>query len=74
MLWVFEYGSCKVIHPLSGLSTKLGLLLVISSIEFQPVDKDNLVVSKAKISFEEVDGDFSGCFSSLVGFVDSVNQ
>ena len=75
MLWVFKHGSCKVIHLLSGLGTKLSLInssFILA--KFHPVDKDNLVVSKAKISLEEVNCDLSGWFSGFVCFVDSVDQ
>ena len=75
MLWVFKHGYRKLIHPLSGLSTKLGLInSIFIFTKFHPVNKDNLVVSKVKISLEEVNCDLSGWFSGFVGFVDSVDQ
>ena len=75
MLWVFKHGYRKLIHPLSGLGTKLGLInSVFIFAKFFPVDKNNLVISKAEISFEEINGDLSGCFSGFVGFVNRVDQ
>jgi hypothetical protein len=75
VLWVFKDGSCKLIHALSGLSTKLGFVDIafIISNEFVPVNKDNLVVSKAKVGFEEFNSNFSSLFPVCVGTVDCVD-
>ncbi len=74
MLWVFENGSCKLIHFLNGLATKLWLPNVIDFLKFIPVDKDDFVFTKPKLILEKVNGDFSGWFSGFISFIDCVDQ
>ena len=74
MLWVFKYKSCKFIHFLSGPGTKLGLInSIFIFAEFISVDNDNLIVIKAKVSLEEINGSLPNWISGFVGSVDCID-